>query len=62
MVLGERHGHRRHQRNALVGRAEQHVELNARLDNGVGVVAAQPGQRLAGVKGAGVKEVRADAP
>src|SRR4249919_507173 len=59
---GEFARHRRRQRDALVGRPEQHVERHARLAQRVGVARGQLGQCRAAVEATGVEEVRALAP
>ena len=41
VLLGERDGRRRRERNALVGRAEEHVELDAGLDDRLRVAGAE---------------------
>src|SRR5690606_32320913 len=48
----------RDQRNALVGRTEEHVEGEAGLNNRRGITATQHRQRGAIVKGASIEEVR----
>lgn len=45
MVLSQCHGSSRRQRDAFVGRAKEHVERNAALDNGCRVEATQLRQR-----------------
>ena len=60
-MLGQRGRRQRDQRNALVGGAEQHVEVDARLAGRSRVVAAELGERVARVEESGVEEVRADA-
>ena len=49
-------------RNALVGRAEQHVELEARGNDGVGVEAAEFGQLRTAADVAEIEEVGAAQP
>ena len=62
MLLGQRHGRRCRQRDALVGGAKQHIEDNAALDYRCGVEAPQLGQRQTTVEQPGIEEVRAGAP
>ncbi len=50
------------QRDALVGRAEQQVEVDARRLQRVGVAAGQARERRAGAELPGVEEIRAGAP
>ncbi|MNI46688.1 hypothetical protein D3C73_1011640 [compost metagenome] len=73
-VVGERHvvaavhrrmacqRHRRggRQRNALVRRAKQHVELHTGIQQRLGVELGQLADRAAAVEQAGIEEVRAD--
>ena len=50
MMLGQRHGRGRRQRNTLVGRAEQHVEIDATVNDGRRVEAPQLSQCQAAVE------------
>ena len=59
MMVGQRHGCGGGDGNTLVGRAEQQVEGDAGIHQGIGIKAAQFGQIAAGVKEAGVEEIRA---
>ena len=54
------HGGRGTQRDALVGRAEQHIKAHTAVDDGIGIVLAQFGQQAAGIEQAGIEEVGAD--
>mmetsp|Transcript_2622 Transcript_2622/g.3550 ORF Transcript_2622/g.3550 Transcript_2622/m.3550 type:complete len:497 (-) Transcript_2622:76-1566(-) len=58
IVRGKAHRHGRDQRDALVGGAEQHVELHAAAHDGLGVEPPEPQQRLARAEQPGVEEVR----
>lgn len=62
MMFSQRHGRRRRQRNALVGRAEQNVEADTALDDRRCVETPQLSQRGTGVEQPGIEEVRAGAP
>ena len=61
----EVHGHRRDERNALVGRPEEHVEVDAAglfgLKQRLGVVGAELIEEAAGVEETGIEEVGAHA-
>ncbi len=46
------------ERNALVGRSEQHVEGQARTHDGFGIAAAEHCKRSAVIEGTGVEEIR----
>ena len=61
VLFGQCGGRYGHQRDALVGRPEQHVELNARIDDGTRVIAAECRGGTAGIEQAGVEKVRTDA-
>src|SRR5690348_17328473 len=58
VVLAQRDGRRRRERNALVGRAEQHVVLEARARERRRVTLTEHRDRLAVVEEAGVEEIR----
>ena len=62
MLFGQGDGDRCHQRDALVGGAEQQVEFQSGVGDRGGVAASQAGQRRAAVEQAGVEEVGADPP
>mmetsp|Transcript_6070 Transcript_6070/g.9196 ORF Transcript_6070/g.9196 Transcript_6070/m.9196 type:complete len:465 (+) Transcript_6070:491-1885(+) len=62
IVLGQAHAHCRHQRNALVGGAEEHVELDAGPHNRLGIVPAQLHQCLPRAEQTCVEKVRRLAP
>lgn len=62
MLLGEGHRGGGGQGNALVGRAEQDVEVDSAVDHRLGVEASQAGQRQAAVEQAGIEEIGAGAP
>ena len=62
MMIGQRHGGGRRQRDALVGRAEQHVRLEPAMRDGLGIEAAQARQRTAALEQTGVEEIGADPP
>jgi len=62
MLLGQRHGSGGRQRNALVGRAEQHIEVDTGLHQRGRIEASELGQRQAAVEQAGIEEVGAGAP
>mmetsp|Transcript_61226 Transcript_61226/g.150649 ORF Transcript_61226/g.150649 Transcript_61226/m.150649 type:complete len:214 (-) Transcript_61226:526-1167(-) len=57
---GEFHRHRGRQRDALVGRAEDHVEVQARGDQAFGIEAGETAQLGAVVEQAGVEEIGAE--
>ena len=59
VMLGERRGRERDERDALVGRTEEHVERNVERGDRRGVTAAELRGRVAGVEQAGIEEVRA---
>ena len=61
MPLGQGDGGSGDQGDAFVGRTEQQIELDARLDDSLGIETPQSGQGAAAVEQAGVKKVRADA-
>jgi hypothetical protein len=52
-LAGERDGGGRSERDDLVRRAEQHVEFDPGIEQGLGIELRQPGQRGALVKQAG---------
>ena len=58
----QRDGERRGERDALVGRTEQHVEREPGRVQRIGVALAERGQRGPGVEQAGIEEIRAGAP
>lgn len=62
MLLGEGHRGGGGQGNALVGRAEQDVEVDSAVDHRLGVEASQAGQSQAAVEQAGIEEIGAGAP
>ncbi|MNP36993.1 hypothetical protein D3C76_1304170 [compost metagenome] len=62
MMLCQRHGGGRRQRDALVGRAEQHIERNAAIDHCSRIESAELGEGEAAVEQAGVEEIRAGTP
>jgi hypothetical protein len=57
-LAGQADGHGGGQRDALVGRAEEHVEFEARGEQAACIEFAQPHQLLTVVEQAGVEEVR----
>lgn len=57
MPLGQGDGGSSDQGNTLVGRTEQHVKADARLDDGLGIEAPQSGQGAAAVEQTGVEEI-----
>src|ERR1043165_9109733 len=59
VLFGERDRCRRNQRDALVGRTEQHVERPLRALDGVGVVTTERAERAPGVEQSSVEKVRA---
>jgi hypothetical protein len=59
-VLGQRGRGQRGERNALVGRPEQHVELDAGVGDRSRVVATEPRCGIPRVKQTGVEKVGAD--
>ncbi len=59
MLVGQRNGCGRGQRDALVGGAEQHVDFDAGVDHRRGIGAAQLGQCGTGIDPTHVEEVRA---
>ncbi|MNK87930.1 hypothetical protein D3C87_1078780 [compost metagenome] len=61
-MFGQGHGGGRRQRDALVGRAKQHVEGNAAFGDSCGVEAPQLRQGRTRVEQAGVEEVRTGTP
>ncbi|MNN47286.1 hypothetical protein D3C81_1617010 [compost metagenome] len=62
MVLGQRHGGCGGQRDALVGRAEQHIERNAAIDHGSRIESAELGEGETAVEQAGIEEIGAGTP
>ena len=60
-MLGERGRRGRHERNALVGRPEQHVERHARQRRGARIEAAERTDGVARAEQAGVEEIRTHA-
>ena len=60
--LGEGDGGARDERDPLVGGAVEHVELDARREDGLRVAASEPGEGPPGVEQPGIEEVGADAP
>ena len=62
VMLSQRDGCRRRQRNTFVGRPEDHIEIDAAVGNSCGVEAAQLCQRRATVEQSGIEEVGAGAP
>jgi hypothetical protein len=56
------HRHRRRERDALVRRPEQHVELDAAVDQSARIELGQPTQLRPVVEQACIEEVRAHAP
>jgi hypothetical protein len=59
VVLGQRHRGGGGERNSLVGRAEQHVELKARARERGGVALAEHGDGFAVIEQPRIEEVRA---
>ena len=60
--FGQRDSHCRHQRNAFVGRAEQHVKRHIGRGNCFGVKLRELPQRVAVAEQPRVEEVRRQAP
>ena len=60
MIPVQRHGGGRDERDALVGRTEQHVEGEAGMHDSLRVTARQERKPGAGIEQAGVEEIRAD--
>src|SRR5690606_37694901 len=59
-AVSQRDRRGRGERNALVGRAEEQIDvLRAIVYQCLGIIAAQPGQAVAGVEQAGIEEVGA---
>ena len=61
VVVGEGDGRGRGQGNTLVGGAQEHVEVDAGIDDPLRVAAAQGRQRRTGGEGAGIEEIGAAA-
>src|SRR5690606_19783022 len=62
VMLGKRRCRQRDERNALVGGAAQHVDLDIERRDGRRVTAAELRRGVTAVEQAGVEEVRADPP
>src|SRR5690606_25256937 len=62
MGIGERDRGGGDERDAFVRRTEQHIELDARLLNCIGIVATELRERASGVEQACVEEVGAETP
>src|SRR5210317_1206910 len=52
---------KRSKRDALVRRAEQHVETDLRFSDGGSIIAAEFGRRVTGIEQAGIEKVGTDA-
>src|SRR5690606_15191507 len=62
VMFGQRDRRGRRQRNAFIGRAEDHIELDATVDNGRRIETSQLGQGRAAVEQTGIEEIGAGAP
>ena len=62
VLIRKRDGSNGSQRNSLVGRAEQHIEVEAGFGQGPGVVSPEFRQRTAIIKKPGVEEIRTHPP
>src|ERR1051325_4543553 len=61
-MLGERDGDSRHERNALVRRSVQHIEVNPRVDQRRRIKSPEPRQARPGIEPTAVEKIRADTP